>query len=98
MHCAPKQMPMHWPAITHCATQAAPSHVGGGGVQVPPTQVSSPLQSASLQHALAHTHCAPLFIQPAPQVKSQLPFASQVLVPFAGAAQGPQLSERKQPV
>jgi hypothetical protein len=91
-------MPGQLVLIPHSRLQKNRSHSGGGGVQVPPTQVSSPEQSLSLQHPLAHTHCAPLFIQPAPQVKSQVPAAVQVLVPLAGAAQGAQLAEVKQPV
>lgn len=88
MQVGPTQMPGHPVVKPHSKMHTARSQVGGGGVQVPLTQVSSPEQSLSLQHWLAHTHCAPFFIQPAPQVKSQLPSAAHVDVPFAGGLHG----------
>ena len=72
--------------------------MGGGGWQVPPSQVSLPEQSASLQHWLAQTQLEPDFVYPEPQVKSQSPAAEQLLVPFAGATQAVQATDLKQPV
>jgi hypothetical protein len=76
------QNALHW--AKHIASSQS-------ATQVPLTQLASLLQSASLQHWVAHAQEVPLFMYPGAHVKSHWPPGLQVDVPSGGATQGAQV-------